>query len=60
MRWMVNVVIGALISVSSPGFAREAAPETPQDYAWGRALTTTESSPWYRVDLPVEVYQQSV
>ncbi len=60
MRWMVSVVIGALISLSSPGFARDTTPETPQDYAWGRALTTTESSPWYRVDLPVEVYQQSV
>jgi hypothetical protein len=41
------------------GLARKP-PESPQDYAWGRSLTTTASSPWYRVALPDDVYQQSV
>ncbi len=59
MKWMRYVAIGALLSVASSGFARDEAPETPQDYGWGRALSTTEDSPWYRVNLPAEVYQQS-
>lgn len=59
MKWMRYVAIGALLSVASTGFARDDTPETPQDYGWGRALATTEDSPWYRVDLPAEVYQQS-
>ena len=59
MKWMRYVAIGALLSVASTGFAADDVPETPQDYGWGRALTTAESSPWYRVELPAEVYQQS-
>jgi hypothetical protein len=59
MKWMRYVAIGALLSVASTGFARDDTPETPQDYGWGRALATTEDSPWYRVNLPAEVYQQS-
>lgn len=59
MKWIKFVAIGALLGVASTGFARDEVPETPQDYGWGRALATTESSPWYRVNLPVEVYQQS-
>lgn len=60
MKWMVRIVISALLGMTLPGFAREATPDTPQDYAWGRVLTTTASSPWYRVPLPDDVYQQSV
>ncbi|MGK9175262.1 DUF3999 domain-containing protein [Yokenella regensburgei] len=60
MKWMRYIAVGALLSVASSGFARtEDTPETPQDYGWGKALATTESSPWYRVNLPVEVYEQS-
>lgn len=59
MKWMRYVAIGALLSVASSGFARDDTPETPQDYGWGRALSTAEDSPWYRVNLPAEVYQQS-
>jgi hypothetical protein len=59
MKWIKFVAIGALLSVAATGFARDEVPETPQDYGWGRALSTTESSPWYRVNLPTEVYQQS-
>jgi hypothetical protein len=51
---------GALWCAALPGLAQETAPESPQDYAWGRSLTTTASSPWYRVALPDDVYQQSV
>lgn len=60
MKWMKYIAVGALLSVASSGFARtEDAPERPQDYGWGKALATTESSPWYRVNLPDEVYKQS-
>lgn len=59
MKWMKYVAIGALLSVASGGFASDDIAETPQDYGWGRALTTPESSPWYRVSLPADVYRQS-
>ena len=60
MKLKIAVVTGALWCAALPGLAQETAPESPQDYAWGRSLTTTASSPWYRVALPDDVYQQSV
>ena len=60
MKWKIAIFTGALWCAALPGLAQETAPESPQDYAWGRSLTTTASSPWYRVALPDDVYQQSV
>lgn len=33
--------------------------EVPKDYAYGLPLVTTTSDPFFRVDLPAEVYQQT-
>ena len=60
MKWKIAIFTGALWCAALPGLAQETAPESPQDYAWGRSLTTAASSPWYRVALPDDVYQQSV
>lgn len=60
MKWKIAIFTGALWCAALPALAREAAPESPQDYAWGRSLTTPVSSPWYRVSLPPQVYEQSV
>lgn len=59
MKWMKAVVWSALLSVAWPVFSRDEAPETPQDYATGMMLEATGSSPWYRVSLPLALYQQS-
>lgn len=59
MKWMKAVVWSALLSTAWPAFSRDKAPETPQDYATGMMLEATGSSPWYRVSLPLALYQQS-
>jgi hypothetical protein len=58
MKWMKSVLLGAALSASIPAFCAEAPAETPRDYAFGMTLETTASAPWYRIDLPQQVYQQ--
>ncbi|KFC08543.1 putative transmembrane protein [Trabulsiella guamensis ATCC 49490] len=59
MKWMKRVVLGVALSAAIPAFCAEAPVETPRDYAFGMALETSPSAPWFRIDLPSQVYQQS-
>ena len=59
MKWMNAVVCAALLAVAGPAFSEGAPAESPRDYAYGLSLDTSASSPWYRVMLPLAVYQQS-
>lgn len=59
MKWMKSVVCAALLAVAGPAFSEGAPVESPRDYAYGLSLDTSASSPWYRVMLPLAVYQQS-
>ena len=59
MKWMNAVVCAALLAMAGPAFSEGAPAESPRDYAYGLSLDTSASSPWYRVMLPLAVYQQS-
>ncbi|WP_336221018.1 DUF3999 domain-containing protein [Citrobacter amalonaticus] len=59
MKWMKAVFCSTLLTLTGPAFSNETQPESPQDYAYGLALDTTTPSQWYRVALPLAVYQQS-
>ncbi|WHP30384.1 DUF3999 domain-containing protein [Trabulsiella odontotermitis] len=59
MKWMKSVMLGAALSAAIPAFCAEAPAETPGDYAFGMTLETSASAPWFRIDLPAQVYQQT-
>ena len=59
MKWMNAVVCAALLAMAGPAFSEGAPAESPRDYAYGLSLDTSASSPWYRVMLPLAIYQQS-
>lgn len=59
MKWMKAVVCAALLAQSGPAISESAPAESPRDYAFGLSLDTSTASPWYRVTLPLSVYQQS-
>lgn len=59
MKWNKGLALGALLSVALPVFAAEQNVEQPQDYGWGSELTVANAAPWYRVELPLNVYQQT-
>ena len=59
MKWMNAVVCAALLAMAGPAFSEGAPAESPRDYAYGLSLDTPASSPWYRVMLPLAIYQQS-
>ncbi|KZR30537.1 DUF3999 domain-containing protein [Enterobacter genomosp. S] len=59
MKWMKAVVCAALLAQSGPAISESAPAESPRDYAFGLSLDTSTASPWYRVMLPLSVYQQS-
>lgn len=42
------------------GAAQEEKNDTPQDFAYGMQLTTSVSAPFFSLNLPTEVYEQSV
>ncbi|KNC95340.1 DUF3999 domain-containing protein [Trabulsiella odontotermitis] len=58
MKWMKGVVLSMVLSTSVPAFCAEVPAETPRDYAFGMTLETSSSAPWFRIDLPQQVYQQ--
>lgn len=60
MKWIKAVVCSALLGLAGPALSNEAPAESPQDYAWGLTLETPEPSQWYRVILPLTVYEQSI
>lgn len=59
MKWMKAVACTALLALSGPAFCDEGQTESPRDYAFGLSLDTSVPSQWYRVLLPVAVYEQS-
>ncbi|RPH28465.1 DUF3999 domain-containing protein [Buttiauxella warmboldiae] len=59
MKWHKRAMLGVLFGVALPVLAEQESAETPQDYAYGSELRLAEASPWYRVDLPLNAYQQS-
>ncbi|MBE3467459.1 DUF3999 domain-containing protein [Enterobacter cloacae complex sp. P15RS] len=59
MKWMKAVVCAALLAQSGPAISESAPAESPRNYAFGLSLDTSTASPWYRVTLPLSVYQQS-
>jgi hypothetical protein len=59
MKWMKAVACTALLALSGPAFCDEVPAESPRDYAFGRSLETSVPSRWYRVMLPLAVYEQS-
>ncbi len=59
MKWMKAVVCAALLAQSGPAISESAPAESPREYAFGLSLDTSTASPWYRVMLPLSVYQQS-
>ena len=59
MKWMKAVACTALLALSGPAFCDEVPAESPRDYAFGRSLDTSVPSRWYRVMLPLAVYEQS-
>lgn len=58
----INMLLGlVLLGSALPALSDVPPAETPQDYAYGMTLdTAASSSPWYRVTLPLAVYEQSV
>ena len=60
MKWMKAVACTALLALSGPAFCDEVPAESPRDYAFGRSLDTSVPSRWYRVMLPLAVYEQSI
>lgn len=59
MKWMKAVVCTTLLALSGMAFCDEIQTESPRDYAFGRSLETSVPSRWYRVLLPLAVYEQS-
>ena len=59
MKWMKAVACTALLALSGPAFCYEGQTESPRDYAFGLSLDTSVPSQWYRVMLPLAVYEQS-
>ncbi|MCG7801660.1 DUF3999 domain-containing protein [Enterobacter asburiae] len=59
MKWMKAVACTALLALSGPAFCDEGQTESPRDYAFGLSLDTSVPSQWYRVLLPLAVYEQS-
>ncbi|WP_299998162.1 DUF3999 domain-containing protein [uncultured Cedecea sp.] len=59
MKGLKHIVFAALFCSTLPVQAAEQAAETPQDYAFGAALTTPSASLWYHLALPEAIYQQS-
>ncbi|UYM57115.1 MULTISPECIES: DUF3999 domain-containing protein [Leclercia] len=59
MKWMKAVACSALLALSGPAFCDGVQTESPRDYAFGRSLDTSVPSQWYRVMLPLAVYEQS-
>lgn len=59
MKWMKAVACSALLVLSGPALCDEGQTESPRDYAFGRSLDTSAPSQWYRVALPLAVYEQS-
>ncbi len=59
MKWMKAVVCTTLLALSGMAFCDEIQTESPRDYAFGRSLETSVPSQWYRVLLPLAVYEQS-
>ena len=59
MKWMKAVACTALLALSEPAFCNEVPTESPRDYAFGRSLDTSVPSRWYRVMLPLAVYERS-
>lgn len=59
MKWMKAVVCSVLLAINGPAFSEDTPAESPQDYAYGLALETPTPSQWYRVILPLAVYEQS-
>lgn len=60
MKWMKAVACTALLALSGPAFCDEVPTESPRDYAFARSLDTSVPSRWYRVMLPLAVYEQSI
>ncbi|MCU6216329.1 DUF3999 domain-containing protein [Enterobacter bugandensis] len=59
MKWMKAVACTALLALAGPAFCDEGQTESPRDYAFGFSLDTSVPSQWYRVMLPLAVYEQS-
>lgn len=59
MKWMKAVACTALLALSGRAFCDEGQTESPRDYAFGLSLDTSVPSQWYRVLLPLAVYEQS-
>ncbi|WP_436907183.1 DUF3999 family protein [Enterobacter kobei] len=59
MKWMKAVVCTTLLALSGMALCDEMQTESPRDYAFGRSLETSVPSQWYRVLLPLAVYEQS-
>lgn len=55
-----RILFCALLGAALPGWSQDAAPEKPQDYAWGAGLDMTTPSPLYQVTLPERIYTDSV
>lgn len=57
MKWMNAVLCSVLLGVAGTAFSSDDVKESPTDYATGVTLETLGVSPWYRVSLPLAVYQ---
>lgn len=55
-----GILLAALMTTATAATSNEALPESPQDYAYGATLDLPQPASWYRVDLPLTVYAQSV
>lgn len=53
-------LLGSLCLAGTVGAQPNSVTEKPQDFAYGIPLTTEGSEPFFRIDLPEEVYTESV
>ncbi|WP_312985584.1 DUF3999 family protein [Atlantibacter sp.] len=60
MKGIAKIIAMAALWMALPGFAEDAAPDVPQDYAWGMHLKSEGASPFWQIALPTQVYEQSV
>lgn len=60
MKGIAKIIALAALWMPLAGVAEDAAPDTPQDYAWGMQLNSEGASPFWQVGLPTQVYEQTV
>ncbi|WP_082022420.1 DUF3999 domain-containing protein [Enterobacter sp. Bisph1] len=60
MKKWHGILLATLMCTATAAISEEPVAESPQDYAFGAPLELSQPASWYRVDLPLTVYAQSV